>query len=309
MNNSVFFRYDAKYYNWNKFVSKYPENADLSLVRLKPPSHDLFDLVIWHNYERGLEYNTVGSALVYPQRLDGLINKNISGDVLVVAGSDLNLSSVKGKIEILLRRFNIIYYEAKNIEMDGVHTIPMGFIPSYILINGGYAHIAKELQVHSTKKGLAGAAWGFHWKFLDRSIASRSNLDAYVETQNWVTREHWDPLEYYGKLAEFEFFFCPTGNGIQAPKLFEAWTCKTIPIVESTPAFEDLRGMGFPMVIVDSWEEVSEAYLRDILPSFYDVDWEHVHWMFSLDALRYTIQRRGAINLLQNFKNTIELAT
>ena len=67
---------------------------------------------------------------------------------------------------------------------------------------------------------------------------------------------------------------CPTGNGIQSPKLFEAMLARVVPIVTREPAFEDLAAYGFPLLIVDSWFNLSSA----LLTRQYDEQYRHTHW-------------------------------
>ena len=70
------------------------------------------------------------------------------------------------------------------------------------------------------------------------------------------------PVErYFSVLAQHRFLLAPQGQAIQSPKFLEAVAMMTIPITRRHAAFEDLRAYGMPIVLVDSWDEVTPAAL------------------------------------------------
>jgi len=80
------------------------------------------------------------------------------------------------------------------------------------------------------------------------------------------------PAEYWRKLGESRFLLSPLGQGIQSPKVVEALLALTIPIVQrgGFPAYDELVEMGFPIVVVDDWSEITaasvSAWWRDMSP-------------------------------------------
>ena len=60
----------------------------------------------------------------------------------------------------------------------------------------------------------------------------------------------------------------PTGNGIQAPKIFEALLVKTIPIVENELAFYQLKELGLPIIIVDNWLNLNPDFITEQYKTF-----------------------------------------
>ena len=78
----------------------------------------------------------------------------------------------------------------------------------------------------------------------------------------WVTRTQVNLTEWWGTLARFRFMLSPTGNGIQSPKTMEALAVQTIPIVQDTPAYRDLQRMGYPIVVVEKWDEITPEKLE-----------------------------------------------
>ena len=68
--------------------------------------------------------------------------------------------------------------------------------------------------------------------------------------------------EYFAELSKYRFLLAPRGNGIQSPKFMEALLVGTIPITKRYAAFEDLVDYGFPMVLVNEWDEITPASLE-----------------------------------------------
>jgi len=67
------------------------------------------------------------------------------------------------------------------------------------------------------------------------------------------------PLEWWRELARYRFLLAPIGSGIQTAKPVEALMVLTVPIVQrmAFAAYDELLRMGFPMVVVEGWTEVT----------------------------------------------------
>jgi len=68
-----------------------------------------------------------------------------------------------------------------------------------------------------------------------------------------------EPLQWYEELHKHKFLLSPLGSAILTAKNVEALFSLTIPIVERTDftAYDELIQMGFPIVMVDKWEDVT----------------------------------------------------
>ena len=98
-------------------------------------------------------------------------------------------------------------------------------------------------------------------------------LDRFVATGAGgadVKRESYDPYAYFGELAKYRFLVAPFGKAVLSPKFAEALLVMTIPITKRYAAFEDLVAYGWPMVLVDDWEEITadklEQWWADLSP-------------------------------------------
>jgi len=194
------------------------------------------------------------------------------GDVLLVGGEDTHLSVLEQNIDwkILLLKFKRVRYEAKDIASDVVETFPMGLLPHYSLAAGedNIRWTVRETSV--IKQNFALAAWGKWWPLLDE-IPSRKELADFVNKTYWIHHMDVEKDKWWQTLSTYKFMFCPTGAGIQSPKFVEAILCLTVPIVQNDTAYFDLYQQGFPIIVVDTWEELEPRKLEKawerLLPS------------------------------------------
>ncbi len=63
--------------------------------------------------------------------------------------------------------------------------------------------------------------------------------------------------EYYSRVSDCMFNASPEGNGIDCHRTWESIYLNTIPVVEKSPATEYWEKIGLPMLLIDSWSEVS----------------------------------------------------
>lgn len=102
---------------------------------------------------------------------------------------------------------------------------------------------------------------------------------------------------YWEELSRYRFLLAPTGDGIWTPKVTEALLVLTIPIVQRGPfpLFDDYVKLGFPIVVVEEWEEVNpEALARwwtklsPRLRSFRDhCMTPDTYWRFAVGEIEY----------------------
>ena len=83
--------------------------------------------------------------------------------------------------------------------------------------------------------------------------------------------------------------------------MFECYLVRTIPIVERKIAFEELQKYGFPMLIVDSWEELSPQYLENIYTKeFQNIDWSRIQYALTNEGVnKFFLQETGIPNILK----------
>mmetsp|Transcript_65474 Transcript_65474/g.211113 ORF Transcript_65474/g.211113 Transcript_65474/m.211113 type:complete len:449 (-) Transcript_65474:67-1413(-) len=140
-------------------------------------------------------------------------------------------------------------------------------------ILAAYGHAAGWLEWESTAQNVHGmrglgrqyppsnssleavAAAGRSRKFIRTWARSRGARDANVE--------HAFPLGFlawWEELPKYRFIVNPIGSAIQTAKTIEALYVLVVPIIkrDGFPTFDELVRLGFPLVLIDSWEEITQ---------------------------------------------------
>ena len=198
-------------------------------------------------------------------RLADELPEGFRGSVLLVGGEDLHLSDAleQTNLQQLASRFHITRYEAKDIPDESIGTFPMGLLPHYTMKHNEFK-IRQAIQSASldNKPQLLLAAWGKIWPHLG-ALQSRKEADDFLRSVAWAEKKSIDLDMWWSTLKLHKFMLCPTGNGIQSPKFVEALLTLTIPVVQNESAYYDLKLQGFPLLIVNSWSELSPEMLEN----------------------------------------------
>lgn len=256
------------------------------------PAFDCFDWVIWKPDAKTF----LRSRKLFPKTILCLAHREslqvlsrfrflLRGVTLVVAGEDTNLSALRDEIDRLSPHCKRIHFEAKDIDHPVVRSFSMGFISYYLKRLGEdllRECIARVRSGAATKQGVL-VAWGAIWKVLDDQLDERKMAARFVEESDWLHRQELTPPDYVRALVHSRYLLAPAGAGVQAPKLAEAWLFHVVPIVIRNPCFEDLAGMGYPMVMLNCWEDLTEDLLAAKEPWRDSIDWKQVDHMLTID--------------------------
>lgn len=71
------------------------------------------------------------------------------------------------------------------------------------------------------------------------------------------------PERYWMLHREFAFEASPAGNGLDCYRTWEALALRTVPIVRTSPLDRLYREHGFPVAIVDSWDDITPRRLEE----------------------------------------------
>ena len=67
---------------------------------------------------------------------------------------------------------------------------------------------------------------------------------------------------------------------------------RVVPVLTREAAFDDLLSYGFPLLIVDSWYNVTRAMLEKLYVERYSkVNWTHVEYLMSTEGVFNALQR------------------
>lgn len=189
--------------------------------------------------------------------------------VLAIGQEDTNMSENVEAMKIFLgqndlhkRLFSKILYEAKDIEMEGIGTFPIGLNDAYITMNGPSLVMQAIREADLQKKDkVVFAAWGKIWGTLDHKLKSRIAAEKFTNSSCFINRSSVEMKDYWRTLARHRFLLAPSGKGVQSPKVVEALLVLTIPIVDRKPAWEDMKNAGWPIAMVDRWDEITPQKL------------------------------------------------
>ena len=106
----------------------------------------------------------------------------------------------------------------------------------------------------------------------------------FANQHTFIDKRMIDPHDYWRELSKYRFLLTPRGAGVQSPKWMEALAVGTIPItLGRNAAFQDLAKMGYPMVVVDRWSEITEENLekwwQELSPKLM-----HAAWMVTTEC-------------------------
>lgn len=201
--------------------------------------------------------------------------------------SEIDLSTVLGR-----GWFRYLFFSA-NDELDLLHwpphsspekstkieTLPQGLNLNYLRGRERALLDAAKAANLSAKRGILGA-WDVrtHKTTDPRFARDRTDIDTWVNTSgSFVDRRSIDPMEYFAELSKYRFLVAPEGVGIQSSKFLEALVVQTIPITIRFKSFQDLRDYGYPMVVVDSWDEITpeslDRWWAQLSPKLEDSRW------------------------------------
>ena len=279
----------------------------------KVPSHELevkhpecfkyFRYVIQNN--KIIAQNPKGlTTRVHENSMDWFLKQKLNRSPnILVEGSDWPLSHYPQLVKPnpVIDQYKTIYIEGKDIPHKKVKTFPMLFSYAYLLMQGSDNIMSAYREASNNKKSkLVSTAFGTLWKELDEK-PERQKLIKWIDKTPWISRDEYEPKDFLKEVAKNKFFVCALGNGIQSTRMFECYLVRTIPIVERKLAFEELQKYGFPMLIVDSWEELSPPYLNNIYTKeFQNVDWPRIQYALTNEGVNeFFLQETGIPNILR----------
>lgn len=184
------------------------------------------------------------------------------------------MPTIEGVVAELRKYFSRIFFEAKDVNVDGVRTMPIGYTEFFL--RNGVAETAKKAMESASidrKEGWVKGAFSFYhdlarcprgWgEAQELRIQARSWSKSAVALAAGVNSAQVEPLDWWGTIAKYRFLMAPAGCGVQTPKQTEALAVLTVPIARRGPypVYDDLVSYGFPIVVVDEWDEVNQANL------------------------------------------------
>jgi hypothetical protein len=199
----------------------------------------------------------------------------ITGDLMI---SKLDKRVGSGATKRLVRAFpGGIWWQAYDVSTPGINVAPDGINGDYMRPNWEQANEAIKTASLDKKSKQVLAAWGTAHPTLDQTVPARKKLHEWVGTPPalaaGVEYHSLAPKDYWSEMAKYRFMLSPRGGGIQSPKTDEALLVLTIPIStregpfrggpKQEAAFDGLVKLGWPIVVLDQWDEITSEKLQD----------------------------------------------
>lgn len=232
---------------------------------------------------------------------------------------DPHLSVIYSQFQKLYdkKKFSVFYIEGKDIRSPFVKALPMGFILAYLidLSLDKVVDYVKSTNYMINKQELICTSWGAKWEVEGR-VPDRFNLQIFVNNleesfakmnkSSWLQRQFFASEDYLDATRRFVFFAMPAGNGVQSPKLYESLLVGTIPIVTRNPTNEDLLSYGYPIIMIDHWDNLTHA---NVIKWETEVRFPNGSYRFNWDSVRYMLTTNYSMELVRGERDVLDAET
>ncbi len=182
------------------------------------------------------------------------INNNYK---LISHNSDFNITEK----ELNFIDDKIIHWFAQNLgvcQNDKISPIPIGLENLRYQNNGILSHFDLNGENVKTKYILCSLNASTNFDERSHVIKISKNIKN-IEVLNFPNHSL-----YSSSLQKYRFNLCPSGNGLDTHRIWESLMIKTIPILKESLFSENLKNLGFPILLVKSWNELNEFSKSDL---------------------------------------------
>jgi len=189
-----------------------------------------------------------------------LLQKSSLKDItLITHQSDIKITNnlYKRKPKAISRWFAV----NASIAKKDLFAIPFGFANSHYKKNLNPEKF--EHNVKSTKKdNLIYINYNPNTNFFER----QKIINAYKDDENFVIKSSDSSLqEYREDLKKYKFVLCPSGNGLQTHRLWEALYFGSIPVVKNYTLYKNFKNLN--IIFVDSFKNLTIENLNKTVNS------------------------------------------
>jgi hypothetical protein len=189
----------------------------------------------------------------------------------VFGSSNSRLSAVKHLVERAKWScaFRNMFYEALDIALPNVSVAPLGLDEMFIA-SAGEEHVRRTIlgATFAAKTQAVLVANGHFWD-VPRARRYREDFTEFLRKACWLASLSLEPARYWEELARARFLIVPGGQGVQASKVVEALLVLTVPVTRREAAFDQLIELGFPLLVVERWDDITQELLASKYKEFY----------------------------------------
>ncbi|MES3005348.1 MAG: hypothetical protein V4664_00155 [Patescibacteria group bacterium] len=165
----------------------------------------------------------------------------------------------------------IIHWYAQNIYFrhPKVTALPIGIQNLTVGNEEDFIHRFKSGDITSIDKKQNRILFGFT---VGNTIEERRNAQEALLKSKIADQASLPRSEYYETLGTYKYIASPRGGGLDCHRTWEALYFKVIPILLRNQFSERLTDLGFPVLLIDTWQTV-ETFTAEYLAKYYT---EHV---------------------------------
>ena len=178
--------------------------------------------------------------------------------------------------ELLFNMVNHIYTINSGLIHPSISCIPMGFIDNKYISHNLFFKILNK----NKKKDI----------LLYSNFQLNKNKQTRIECLNsfigkpWVHKDQTIPFEQYlKKIHRSKYILAPEGKTMDTHRIYTAIFFNTIPIIKKSEM--NYFYMLFPIILVDSWNDITYNFLDKNYKNFYQkfMEWKHINhrWMYT----------------------------
>jgi hypothetical protein len=206
--------------------------------------------------------------------------------VLITHNSDYLIDETRW--ETRPRCIKMWYAENAVIVRDRLRPVPLGVERPD---GGGYSSDMVTLEAELTCCFTQTDRLAFMCHNVNNNRAQREQVTELLKDKSWAT---WRPhgmsfKEFCHNVHAHPFTICPEGNGPDTHRMWEALALGSIPIIKQSTFAEHWNDL--PVLIVNSWTEVTEDYLKEMQERIQEREWDLSvmtmdYWKIEFDAAR-----------------------
>lgn len=262
------FRLSCKINRWIISHSRNPRPSSYPYV-----SGDTFRAISQHIYD---DYSTINPESILSgeivfvdihkiEEFFKLIHPNINNQYkLITHNGDISVSKyLSGFIDE-----KIIHWYGQNIDVihPKISVIPHGIDNMHWYNAGIISNIKKNQQIKLNKKSriLFGFSVNTNPKVRQPVFDILLKTPMAEKITGWPSQPEYLPI-----LNSYKFIAAPPGNGIDAPREWQAMLLRVVPILKNSIVTSHFKKIGLPVLLVDDWSELL-AYDEEKLNNIYE---------------------------------------
>ena len=180
--------------------------------------------------------------------------------ILVTHNSDISIE--KDDLNFLDDRIKHWFASKLNVLASNKLTaLPYGLENRRWLKNGLVKNFKSELSKNINKNERILCSFNPNTNLMERAplVDIARNKQEIIDIRNFSKSK-----TYIKELSNYSFNLCPEGNNFESHRIWESLIFKTTPIVINNIVNQNFYNMGIPLIILDSWNDLSNLDINDL---------------------------------------------